>query len=476
MTVATESANPEGGLRPPSAWRIFPSTRWSLIILVVVYLPMALTYTLLTRAFEADDEQAHVNYVEYVVAHDAIPHIGTANGQESHQPPLYYLLTAGWQNLLGIPAFTPDVVRAHYADPYIPDRLMLSHNYTPTQHQQAVDLHDLRLFSVILGLGTVLLTYAGAKVIRAPESVALAAGLFVALFPRELVVTTAITNDALVIPLCALALVLFLLAERARKASQIGRRRLYVLTMGLILGAAAITKFNSLPLAGVLFVLALAPSIRTHRGAAKPLHINLNIVLDTGIAVLGFLAVSGWWFLRNKHLYGQFLATRASEDYLRFVLLRPVPWSRYIVFNELPSIIFYSTWYGQPNLTLDHWMNYVLAWLGFVCLVVGIVILLRRRSWVARDLTPLSSLAFLGCVASGIVAVLITIKSTSIGDARTAFIGLSAFALILVVATTRLLEIAHARLRLVGLMVWPGILLALDLYVVARFLIPLGGL
>jgi hypothetical protein len=38
------------------------------------------------------------------------------------------------------------------------------------------------------------------------------------------------------------------------------------------------------------------------------------------------------------------------------------------------------------------------------------------------------------------------------------------------------LEIAHARLRLVGLMVWPGILLALDLYVVARFLIPLGGL
>ena len=94
------------------------------------------------------------------------------------------------------------------------------------------------------------------------------------------------------------------------------------------------------------------------------------------------LAVSGWWFLRNKHLYGQFLATRASEDYLRFVLLRPVPWSRYIVFNELPSILFYSTWYGQPNLTLDHWMNYVLAWMGFVCLVVGIVIFLTRRSWV----------------------------------------------------------------------------------------------
>ena len=64
----------------------FPSTRWSLIILVVVYLPMALTYSLLTRAFEADDEQAHVNYVEYVVAHDAVPHIGMANGRDTHRP------------------------------------------------------------------------------------------------------------------------------------------------------------------------------------------------------------------------------------------------------------------------------------------------------------------------------------------------------------------------------------------------------
>jgi 4-amino-4-deoxy-L-arabinose transferase-like glycosyltransferase len=476
VTVATESGIPEGGFRPPSAWRTFPSTRWSLIILVVVYLPMALTYTLLTRAFEAVDEQGHVTYVEYVVAHDAIPHIGRVNGQESHQPPLYYLLTAGWQKLLGIPAFTPNVVPAHYADPYIPDRLVLSHDYTPTQHQQAVDLHELRLFSVILGLGTVLLTYAGAKVIRAPESVAFAAGLFVALFPRELVVTTSITNDALVIPLCALALVLFLSAERARRASQIGRRRLYVLAMGLVLGAAATTKFNSLPLAGVLFVLALAPSIRLPRGSAQRFRIDLHIVLDAGIAVLGFLVVSGWWFLRNKHLYGQFLATRASEDYLRFVLLQPVPWTRYLVFSEFPQILWYSTWYDQPNLNLVHWMNYVLAWLGVVCLVVGVVIFLRRRSWVARDLSPLSSLAFLGCVASGLVAVLITIKSTSIGDARTAFIGLSAFALILVVSTSRLLELAHARLRLVGLMVWPAILLALDLYVVARFLIPLGGL
>jgi 4-amino-4-deoxy-L-arabinose transferase-like glycosyltransferase len=354
---------------------------------------------------------------------------------------------------------------------------MLDHNYTPTQHRQAVWLHELRLFSVLLGLGTVLLTYAGAKVIRARESVAFAAGLFVGLFPRELVVTTSVTNDALVIPLCALALVLFLLTEQARKASQLRRRRLYSLAMGLVLGAAALTKFNSLPLAAVLLALAFAPSIRIAGSKGNHrLRLHVQIMLDSAIAVLGFFAVSGWWFLRNKHLYGQFLATRASEDYLRAFTLAPVPWSQHLVFSVFPQSFYYSTWYDQPNLILAHWMNYVLAWLGAVSLVAGVVIFLGKRKWVAPELSPLSSLAFVGCVASGLAAVLITIKSTSIGDARIAFIGLSAFALILVVSTSRLFQLAHARLRLVGLMAWPLVLLGLDLYVLFRFLVPLGGL
>jgi 4-amino-4-deoxy-L-arabinose transferase-like glycosyltransferase len=229
----------------------------SIAILAVVYLSFALTFSLLTRAYEADDEQAHTQYIEYILRHDALPHISAANLQESHQPPLYYLLTAAWQKLLAIPVFTPVVVQEHYKNPFIHDRLMLSHNYTATQHQDAVYLHELRLLSVLLGLGTVLLSYAAAKVAWMRESVALSVGLFVALLPRELVVSSSVTNDALVIPLCALALVMFLFSERARASARQRHRRLYVLGMGAALGAAAATKFNSLPVAAVQEKLGL---------------------------------------------------------------------------------------------------------------------------------------------------------------------------------------------------------------------------
>ena len=490
------------------------NTRISVVVLVVVYLLLALTFSLLTRAYEDDDEQAHTQYIEYVVRNDSIPHISTVNLQESHQPPLYYLLAAGWQELLHIPAFTPVVVREHNKDPFIPNRLMLSHDYTATQHREAVYLHELRLLSVLFGLGTVLLTYAGAKVIGMRESVALAAGLFVALLPRELVVSTSVTNDALVIPLCAAALVLYLLAERARVAKRLGHRRLYIFGMGLALGAAATTKFNSLPLAAVLLLLTFVPSIRLpHRpsnqlalstqpppgrlesdavsgseeimtGASNsPLNgkvrqppVDLRMLIDAGIAVAGFFAVSGWWFVRNKHLYGQFLATKASENYLLAFFLHPVPWNAHLLFRVFPQTFFISMWYSQPNLFLPTWANQVLAVFGLLCLATGVWIFLARRQWVAQGLSRLSALAILGCVASGPVAVLVTIKSTSIGDARVAFIGLSAFALVAVVSASRLARLTNPRLERIGLMAWPTVLLAADLYVIVHILVPLGGL
>src|ERR1700731_430963 len=75
------------------------STRLSLVLLFVAYVPLALTFSLLTRAYAGDDEAAHTAYIEYVVRHDSIPRIA---GGESQQPPLYYFLAAGWQHLLGI--------------------------------------------------------------------------------------------------------------------------------------------------------------------------------------------------------------------------------------------------------------------------------------------------------------------------------------------------------------------------------------
>ena len=88
---------------PPAEAR--RANRLALLLISGVYLALALPYSLLTRAWEANDELDHATYIEYIVRHGGLPRISALNGHESHQPPLYYLLAAGWQKLLGIPAF-----------------------------------------------------------------------------------------------------------------------------------------------------------------------------------------------------------------------------------------------------------------------------------------------------------------------------------------------------------------------------------
>jgi hypothetical protein len=467
--------------------------RLSVAILVVAYLSFALTFSLLTRAYEANDEAAHTEYIEYIVQHHSIPHIGVANGGESHQPPLYYLLAAGWQRLLGIPAFTPHV--ALTKQPLVPNRLILSHSYTASQHEDAVHLHELRLLSVMFGLGTVVLTYAGAKVIGLREPMALSSGLFVALLPRELVLSTDVTNDALIIPLCALALLLFLLSERARTEGRHRHRRLHLLGMGLALGAGAATKFSGLPVAGILLILAFVPSIRLSQlprttsalqaesadnfcDSRRHFGIERRLAFDGTIAVIGFLAPSIWWFIRNKELYGQFLATKKSESYLAAFLgdAHPIPWSAHLLFVQVPHVFLETTWYGQPNLSLPMWTNDVLAALGLICLAGGAWVILVDQSRDRLALHSLSGLALLGCIVGGLAAVIINIKTTSIGDARVAFVGITAFATVLTLGCSRLVGRITPRLQPMGLWVWPTALFGLDIYVICHFLIPLGGL
>jgi hypothetical protein len=461
------------------------TTRISIVILVVAYLPLALTFSFLTRAYEGNDEGAHTQYIEYIVRHDSIPPINIAISAESQEPALYYLLAAGWQQLLGIPAFTPHIV---LAKPVGPNRLLLNHDYNSVQHQDAIYVHELRLLSILLGLGTVLLTYASAKVIGLREPMALCSALFVALLPRELAVSSNVTNDALAIPLCALALLLFLLSERARGEERLGHRRIYLACMGLTLGAAATTKFTSLPLAAVLLLLALIPSVKvthpilspssvnTRSGSTPRLAIDLRLMVDGAIAVMSFVAASAWWFIRNKSLYGQFLATKASEKSLGGFFAHPVPWSTHIFFVQLPHVLLETTWYAQIFLMLPTWTNDVLAVLGLLCLAVGAWVLIVSPHGLSSRMHTLSSLALLGSISGALAAEVIHIKTTSIGDARLAFVCLTALGIVLVVGSVRLLRKVNPRLELAGVVAWPIVFLVLDIYVLARFLIPLGGL
>jgi len=446
--------------------------RAAVLVLSICYFAVALPYSLITRAWEANDEPDHVKYIEYIVAHGWLPRISAANGHESHQPPLYYLAEAAWQKLLGIASFTPTVTPnpAWHADYLRRGFLNFLHNYTPTQHQDAIYLHELRLVSVVFGLVTVLAAYGSARLLLAHRHAALAVGFTILLWPKLLVVDLAVTNDNLVIALSTVGIFLFLLAERARCLGRPAQRRWLMFAVGTVMGLAAITKYNSLPVAGLLLLLGALPILR-----------DLRSLVDSALSVIGFLATSGWWFVHNAIMYGQFLATKASLAYLKAwipPLVDPVPWTnkqRFLHF--VPARLFVSVWYnGDWNeYTLPKWMNSVLWALAALSVVVAITRLVRaKRLGILAAFTSLLTLAAaLGSALAGLAAILLVAQSTTEAEGRLGFVGLVGFALLLVIGTGLP---GVKRAATASTFLWPLLLLALDGYIFYYWVVPLRGL
>lgn len=113
-------------------------------------------------------------------------------------------------------------------------------------------------------------------------------------------VASSVTNDVLVIFLGSLSPVLLLSLIRQGRSSI--HQRLLALCVGLALGTAVLTELNALPLVAVYPVVMIVFALTRVRSVKTPL------LLDPLLAGLGFLSVTGWWFVRNQCLYGQALA------------------------------------------------------------------------------------------------------------------------------------------------------------------------
>jgi hypothetical protein len=450
--------------------------------IVLAYLAVTLTLSLLTPAGEANDELDHVVYVEHLLRDSAFPRISAANGHESHQPPLYYLATGAWQKALGIHTFELVLGPATTSGPGVPP-LKLSHAYTKAQHQAAGNVHQLRLLSVFFGLCTVLLTFVAARLATGRDSVALAASLMVALWPKEVVVASVVSNDSLVIMLGSLSLVLLLLWLRVGTSDAV-RARLFAFDLGLVLGAAVLAKFTALPLVLVAVAVMVGAGLR-HRG--RQLVAQL---LDPVLVVIGCLAVSGWWFLRNKHLYGEYLAVKATNAYMKAwlpPLIQPVSWfnaNRFLHF--VPSSLQKSVWYdgGWNQFLLPAWVNKVLTAVAAYAVVLFVFVVVRRHQRIMR---PAVAAALVGAVLAGVAAVMGVAKDALQAEGRVAFVGLSAFAMILAIGASQAGPLILRRMRgeaaatppaaeVAGLVVWPIAFLAVDIYVLCHFVLPTRGL
>lgn len=424
----------------------------------VLFLGVAIATSVRTPALSNNDEAYHVQYALYIRDHHALPLIGVQNGDESHQPPLYYLSLAVWMKVIGMQPFTPslpvEATNAANLDGF-------DHAYTTAaERQMAVDVHLLRLPSIGYGLVTVLAVFGSAWMLTRRLSVSSAAASAVGLWPKFDVVSAAVTNESLNFALCALALLALLLWLRGG-----GRHRLWAAVVGVFLGLAAITELTSLPVAGLLLLLLAAVSLRR------------RLPGDLLAAVVSFAALSGWWFVRNVALYGDPLASAATRTYLtKFVagLVRPVPSLGPSVLSFSFHQLVNSIWFdgGANQLTLPWLLDVGVSLLALVCLARGAWVVWRH--WGGRDLSSLRLSALALAAVGSIISWVLIIRETTQAEGRYLLVAITAWSLLLVAGTDSVRGIpTAARHALVWL--WPVLFAGLDAYVFAQYLIPHGG-
>ncbi len=440
--------------RPASLGRL---SKPAVVATLALYLLLALIYNSATPIFEASDEFRHYLTIRYIVQRHELPVIQPSDDpfapwQEAGQPPLYYLLgglLTGWVDTSDLPQiidFNP------HAEAGIPstradNKNLFVHSPAEDFPYRGVSLaaHLARLLSIVLGAGTVYLTYRLARIV-APEFPAAAplAMALVAFNPQFLFVSASVDNDNLITLLSTTGLLLM----ATMLAAGLTARQLWLLS-GL-LGAAALSKLSGLGLPPLAAVVVGARTLKLDGWGRVAKRIL--------ILAAGLLAIAGWWYVRNWLTYGEPTGLRAWGE-----LVHTRAPDALQLLGEMPGL-FLSYWavFGAFDILADAWVYAVYLALS-VAGVAGIVLARRQLpSW-----RPLALLAtWFG------IELLALLRWTTIASASTGRLLFPAIAAAAVLLALGLLAPLPAHWRMPAGMVLPALLLGLAVYLPFRYIFP----
>ncbi|MCO6449147.1 MAG: phospholipid carrier-dependent glycosyltransferase [Caldilineales bacterium] len=276
---------------------------WGIALILAAFAILALAYSVAFPIYEAPDEDSHYRYVRHLADGKGFPIMDAANpgllAQEAGQPPLYYILAAaltGWVQDGGGERILAENPHSTIGRPLLPgnkNRFIHAADETWPWRGLAAGVHAARLFSILLGLGTVFLTFLLAQTLFSSQpALALASAALVAFTPQFIFLSAAVSNDNLIILLSTLSL--YLLVRVAGDGFR--RSWLAAILIGIVLGLAALTKLGGLTLLALAGFAYLMQAWRTRRWRRN--------LLQLGLAFLVALLVAGWWYARNWLVYG----------------------------------------------------------------------------------------------------------------------------------------------------------------------------
>jgi 4-amino-4-deoxy-L-arabinose transferase-like glycosyltransferase len=449
-------------------------TRVALLLIIVVYLCVGALYAVKTPDWQVPDEPAHYNYIRALAEDGRFPvlemgdydqdYLGRLTNQgfppqlsvdsveyEDHQPPLYYLLA------------------------------------TPVYLAFDGALIPLRLFSVLIGAGVVLLAYAvAATVFPDRPLIGLGTAAFVAFLPQHVAMMAGVNNDSLAELLIGVALWMTVrwikaLGVRSTKG-QGGAGERQLAGLGVVLGLGLVTKTTVAPVALAVFVALL---LAWRRGADENLRgLVRHLVLVFGPA----LFIVALWWIRNVSIYGGLdIYGLANHDTVVVGQPRTADWIRDQGLSGWLerglTFTFQSFWgqFGWMGVVMPTWLYRALAvWSGM--LTLGFLYWLREarnEQRIAGDAGPYPQrnmqLIFLAATVGFVILAYLYYNRTFVQhQGRYLFPALIPIALGVALATEALLCLVRLpqRLRPLAFATPYLAMVALDLYALWRFVIP----
>lgn len=298
-------------------------------IILALYLLVTAAYGAVNPIFEAPDEQFHYYTVELIRQTRQLPFVPAGEikdewiSQEAAQPPLYYLLSAA----LIAPIDSSNAREAIWPNKYqamgnaskLNNRNIFIHTSSEAWPWKgyALAVHVLRLFSTLLGLGTLLFIYGSGRLVwpADPYRALLAVGL-AAFLPQFNFLFASVSNDPLIILLCAAAL--WQLMHMWKTGVSASRLLLVGLTVGLAMLSKNAGTILLIYAVGFISLLALRdwPLSSDRDQVTGPTLSSWRMVGSMVVfLIIPALLIGGWILVRNQMLYNDFTAT---NQFLRF--------------------------------------------------------------------------------------------------------------------------------------------------------------
>jgi 4-amino-4-deoxy-L-arabinose transferase-like glycosyltransferase len=286
---------------------------WLPVLVCIGYIMLATLYMRAVPLLESSDEAAHFLYVHNLLKTGQLPVIESRAqiadqtdlvrrwSLESHQPPLYYAIGA----LLISPTQRDDIEMYLRPNPLIFLRGIVQDNANKWLHpvqasgDTATAVWILRLYSLSLSTGTLVIIYRAARLLF-DWPVAIMAIALVASMPTYINIGSSVNNDNLVVFLYSVGIYVTLLTWRD------GLQRRYIIWLSLILSAIALTKITGLTLFAVVGFALLLSLLRPHWTRVE---VSRALVVLADVP----LGLAGWWYLRNWNLYGDPIASAATQ-------------------------------------------------------------------------------------------------------------------------------------------------------------------